>query len=114
MPRPSPGEAGARIDSLIATEKNQEITVEARGAVMGGGWKHAVLRPTHSGPADAHVLVLEFVAAPPSPDEAVVPGLVPVAAAIKIKARKGLVSVRAVGDERSRPTKWKTTQNLGD
>ena len=35
-------------------------------------------------------------ATPPPPDQAVVPGLVPVSATLTVKARKGLVSVRAV------------------
>jgi hypothetical protein len=36
------------------------------------------------------------VAEPPQPGEAVIPGLLPVSAAITLKARKGTVSVRAV------------------
>ena len=87
----------SRIDSLIATEKDGRISVEAKGAVMGGGWKHAVLRPAKgNGPADAHVMVLNFVAVPPDAHAAVIPGLLPVAASITIKARKGAVSVRVV------------------
>lgn len=87
----------SRIDSLIAAVKDGRLTVEAKGAVMGGGWKHAALKPVKSTePADAHVLILDFVAAPPDPSEAVIPGLLPVAAAITLKARKGIVSVRAV------------------
>ena len=71
--------------------------IEVRGAVMGGGWKHAVLRPAKStGPSDAHVIVLNFVAVPPDPGAAVIPGLLPVAASITLKTRKGVVSVRAV------------------
>jgi len=87
----------SRIDSLIATEKDGRVMVEAKGAVTGGGWKHAVLRPAKStGPGDAHVMVLNFVAVPPDPSQAVIPGLLPVAASITLKARKGAVSVRAV------------------
>lgn len=87
----------SRIDSLIATEKDGRVIVQAKGAVMGGGWKHAALRPARStAPADAHVMVLNFVAVPPDPSEAVIPGLLPVSAAITLKARKGAVSVRAV------------------
>ncbi len=87
----------SRIDSLIATEKGGRLTVQAKGAVTSGGWKHAALKPVKSSaPGDAHILVLNFVAAPPDPSEAVIPGLLPVAAAITLKTRKGVVSVRAV------------------
>ena len=87
----------SRIDGLIATEKGGRLTVQAKGAVTGGGWKHAALKPGKStAPGDAHVLVLDFVAEPPQPNEAVIPGLLPVSAAITVKARKGTVSVRAV------------------
>jgi hypothetical protein len=87
----------SRIDSLIATEKNGRVTVQAKGAVTGGGWKHAALKPAKSATqADAHVLVLNFVAQPPEPDQAVIPGLLPVTAAVTLKARKGAVSVRAI------------------
>jgi hypothetical protein len=87
----------SRIDGLIATEKGGRLTVQAKGAVPGGGWKHAALKPSKStAPGDAHVLVLDFVAEPPQPNEAVIPGLLPVSAAITVKARKGTVSVRAV------------------
>ena len=87
----------ARIDGIIATEKDGRVLVEVKGAVMGGGWKHAVLRPAKSTvPADAHVMVLNFVAVPPDPAAAVIPGLLPVAASITLKARKGTVSVRVV------------------
>jgi len=87
----------ARIDSLMATEKDGRLTIQAKGAVNGGGWRHAALKPAKAtGPGDAHVLVLDFVAEPPEPTQAVIPGLLPVAAAITLKARKGLVSVRAV------------------
>lgn len=87
----------ARIDGLIATSKGSQITVQAKGAVMGGGWKHAMLRPAKSSlPADAHTIVLEFVAEPPPSNEAVIPGLLPVTATIKLRRRRGVVSVRAV------------------
>lgn len=87
----------ARIDSLMVTEKDGRLTVQVKGAVAGGGWKHAALKPAKStAPGDAHVLVLNFVAEPPDPTQAVIPGLLPVTAAITLKARKGLVSVRAV------------------
>jgi hypothetical protein len=85
----------ARIDGLIATAKGGSILIEARGAVTGGGWKHAALKPIKSGiPADARTIVLAFVAQPPSSNQAVIPGLLPVTAALRVKTRKGVVSVR--------------------
>jgi hypothetical protein len=102
---PEPGHAAtavvdkpvARIDGLIATTKGSQIIVQAKGAVTGGGWKHAMLRPVKStSPADAHTIVLEFVAEPPPSNEAVIPGLLPVTATIKLRRRRGVVSVRAV------------------
>jgi len=93
----APGQPVSRVDSVIATEKGGRLTVQAKGAVTSGGWKRAVLKPVKSiTPADAHVLVLNFMAEPPQPTDAVIPGLLPVAAAISLKARKGIVSVRAV------------------
>jgi hypothetical protein len=87
----------SRIDTLIATEKDGRITVQAKGAVTGGGWKHPALRPSKSTtPADAHVMVFDFIAESPLPNQAVIPGLMPVAAQLTVKARKGTVSVRAV------------------
>ncbi len=87
----------ARIDGLIATAKGSRIMVQAKGAVMGGGWKHAMLRLVKSTlPADAHTLVVEFVAEPPPSNEAVIPGLLPVTATITLRRRRGVVSVRAV------------------
>ena len=87
----------ARIDGLVATVKGSRIVVEANGAVMGGGWKHAMLKPVKSTlPEDAHTIVLEFVAEPPPANEAVIPGLLPVKASIRLRRRRGVVSVRAV------------------
>ena len=87
----------ARIDSLIATAKAGHILIQARGAVISGGWKHVALKPVKpSLPADAHTLVVEFVAQPPPSNQAVIPGLLPVTASITIPARKGVVSVRAI------------------
>lgn len=85
----------AQIDGLIATAKGGSILVQARGAVMGGGWKHAVLKPIKPVLAgDTHTIVLAFVAQPPPSNQAVVPGLLPVTATLRVKARKGVVSVR--------------------
>jgi hypothetical protein len=87
----------ARIDGLVATVKGGVIIVQAHGAVTGGGWKHASLKPAKStAPGDAHTIVLEFVAQPPVSNQAVIPGLLPVTATLTLKARKGVVSVRAI------------------
>ena len=87
----------ARIDSLTATLRGGRVTIQARGAVTGGGWKHVTLKPVKSVlPGDARTLIVEFAAQPPPSNEAVIPGLLPVAATLTLKARKGLVSVRAV------------------
>lgn len=87
----------ARIDGLIATIKGGKITVHARGAVTGGGWKHVALKPVKPVlPADAHTIVLEFVAQPPLSNEAAIPGLLPVTATLTLKARRGVISVRVV------------------
>jgi hypothetical protein len=89
----------ARIDSLIATAKGGRITIQAKGAVTGGGWTHIALKPIKSTlPADAHTMVVEFVGVPPSSSEAVIRGLLPVAANLTLKGRKGVVAVRAVSD----------------
>ncbi len=87
----------ARIDGLIATVKGRNIVIQARGAVMGGGWKHVTLKPVKpSLPGDAHTIILDFVAQPPPPNQAVIPGLLPVTATLTIRNRKGIVSVRAI------------------
>jgi hypothetical protein len=93
----TPDKPIARIDSLSATAKGGRILIQARGAVTSGGWKHVALKPTKpSLPADARTIVLEFVAQPPPSNEAVIPGLLPVTAAIAVKSRKGMVSVRVL------------------
>ena len=87
----------ARIDGLIATAKGNTIVIQARGAVTGGGWKKPSLRPVKSTlPGDAHTIVVEFVAQPPTSNQAVIPGLMPVTATATVRTRKGIVSVRAI------------------
>ena len=82
-----------RIDSLIATEANGSVTIEARGAVSSGGWRGAVLKPVKA--SDPHAIVVEFLAIPPPPTEAVIMVLLPVTARAIVRMRKGVVSVRA-------------------
>jgi hypothetical protein len=87
----------ARIDSLIATSQNGHIVIQAKGAVTGGGWTHIMLKPIKPPPpADAHTTVVEFVGVPPAPNEAVIQGLLPVAANLTLKSRKGIIAVRAI------------------
>ena len=87
----------ARIDGLIATAKGNTIVIQARGAVTGGGWKKPSLRPVKSTlPGDAHTIVVEFVAQPPTSNQAVIPGLMPVTATATLRTRKGIISVRAI------------------
>ena len=84
-----------RIDGLTATAQGGNIIVQAHGAVTGGGWKHAALKPIKpSLPTDAHTIVLAFVAQPPASNQAVIPGLLPVTATLTVKTHKGVVSVR--------------------
>jgi hypothetical protein len=66
-----------RIDSLIATQKGGEVTLQTKGAVQTGGWSKPRLHVIHS---DGHVMTVEFVATPPPPEMTVIEGLVPVTA----------------------------------
>jgi hypothetical protein len=83
-----------RIDSLIATQQGGVITVQARGAVMSGGWKNARLKLVKS---DAHGASFEFVAAPPPSSMTVIDAVVPVSATAQIRVRAA--SVRAAAEE---------------
>jgi hypothetical protein len=86
----------ARIDSLIATTANGRVVIQAKGAVDSGGWRTAKLRPLKATPADAHTIVVEFVAVPPAPTQAVIEGLLPISANATVPLRRGVFSVRAV------------------
>ena len=85
-----------RIDSLMATQKDGVITVQAKGAVQSGGWAKPRLHMIH---ADGHVLVVEFLATPPPPGMTVIEALVPVAAVAQIKAHAASVHVMADENE---------------
>jgi len=85
-----------RIDSLIATQKNGVIRVQARGAVQTGGWTKPHLHVMHG---DGHLLTLEFLAAPPPSGMTVIDGLVPVTATLEIKGRAASVHVLAEENE---------------
>src|SRR5262249_1416502 len=92
----TPPELIDRLDGLIATADKGNVLIQARGAVSSGGWHKALLRPVKSTPADAHTIVVEFVATPPDPDRAVIEGLLPVHATTTVRMRRGVVSVRVI------------------
>ena len=85
-----------RIDSLIATQKGGEVTLQAKGAVQTGGWSKPRLHLVHN---DGHVMTVEFVATPPPPEMTVIEGLVPVTAAVQIRGRAESVHVQADQNE---------------
>src|ERR1700722_19109245 len=85
-----------RIDSLIATQKGGEVTLQAKGAVQTGGWSKPRLHLIHN---DGHVMTVEFVATPPPPEMTVIEGLVPVTAAVQIRGRAESVHVQADQNE---------------
>ena len=84
-----------RLDSVIATAVPGGIAIQASGAVPGGGWSHVRLKLNH---ADAHTLVVEFLAQPPASGTAVITGLLPVRARVTVKAGHGVTSVRAIAE----------------
>ncbi len=86
-----------KVDSVIATIHQQRIVIQAKGAVLSGGWKDAKLRVVRS-PADPHALVVDFEATPPPANASVVQGLLPVSANTVVPMRKGVVTVRVVTD----------------
>jgi hypothetical protein len=85
-----------RIDSLIATQKGGEVTLQAKGAVPSGGWSKPRLHVIHN---DGRVMTVEFLATPPPPEMTVIDGLVPVAATAQIRGRAESVHVQADENE---------------
>ena len=83
-----------RIDSLIATQKNGVIQLQAKGAVPTGGWTKPRLHVVHG---DSHTLTVEFVATQPPPGMTVIDVLVPISASAEIKGRA--TSVHVLADE---------------
>src|SRR6185503_21044778 len=83
-----------RIDSLIATQKNGTILLQAKGAVPTGGWTKPRLHVMH---ADGHILTVEFLANTPPPGMTVIDVVVPVEATAEIKGRA--TSVHVLADE---------------
>ena len=85
-----------RIDSLIATQQGGIITVQAKGAVMSGGWKNARLKLVRN---DAHGAMFEFIAAPPPTGMTVIDAVVPVSATATLRGRTGSVHASAEVNE---------------
>jgi hypothetical protein len=83
-----------RIDSLIATQKNGMILLQAKGAVPSGGWTKPRLHVMH---ADGHTLTVEFLANAPPPGMTVIDVVVGVEATAEIKGRA--TSVHVLADE---------------
>src|ERR1041385_1724932 len=73
-----------RIDSLIATQKDGTIQLQAKGAVPTGGWTKPRLHVVHG---DGHTLTVEFLATQPPPGMTVIDAVVPVTASVEVKAR---------------------------
>ena len=86
-----------KIDGIIATVSHQIIHIQAKGAVPSGGWKGARLKLVRS-PADPHVVVVDFLATPPSATLRVIQGLLPVSANMLVPMRRGVVTVRVVSN----------------
>src|ERR1700748_309517 len=83
-----------RIDSLIATQKDGNILLQAKGAVPTGGWTKPRLHVMHG---DGHTLTVEFLASPPPSGMTVIDAVVPVAASLEIKGKA--TSVHVLADE---------------
>ena len=85
-----------RIDSLIASQKNGVIRLQAKGAVQSGGWTKPRLHVMHG---DGHTITVEFLATAPPPGMTVIDALVPVAAEAKVRGRASSVHVIADQNE---------------
>ena len=85
-----------RIDSLIASQKDGVIHLQAKGAVQSGGWSKPRLHLAHG---DGHTLTVEFLATPPPAGMTVIDGLVPVSAIVDIKGHASSVHVLADENE---------------
>jgi hypothetical protein len=83
-----------RIDSLIATQKDGVILLQAKGAVETGGWTKPRLHVMHG---DGRTITVEFLATAPPPGMTVIDALVPVTASVAMKGRA--TSVHVLADE---------------
>ena len=85
-----------RVDSVIATQKDGTILVQAKGAVQTGGWTRPHLHVMHG---DGHTVTLEFLATAPPTGMTVIDALVPVTASLALKGRGASVHVLADENE---------------
>jgi hypothetical protein len=83
-----------RIDSLIASQKDGVIQLQAKGAVETGGWTRPRLHVMHG---DGRTITVEFLATPPPAGMTVIDALVPVTASVAMKGRA--TSVHVLADE---------------
>ena len=83
-----------RIDSLIASQKDGVILLQAKGAVPTGGWTKPRLHVMHG---DGHTITIEFLATAPPPGMTVIDALVPMTANLEVKGRA--TSVHVLADE---------------
>lgn len=83
-----------KIDSVIATQKGNMLTIQAKGAVQSGGWTKPRLHVIRK---DDKSLVVEFLAAPPPPGMVVIEAMVPVSASTQVRAH-GVAAVNALAE----------------
>ncbi len=71
-----------KLDNVSAQVTGRKLVIRASGAVSGGGWTAPHLRVEPGHRAEAHTLVVDFLATPPPAGAAVIPGLLPVSATL--------------------------------
>ncbi len=85
-----------KIDSLIATQKNGRITVQANGAVQSGGWNNPRL---HAIPRDNGRTSRSNLSAPyPARHVGQIDGLPSVTVSAESSKAAGITAVRVVAD----------------
>ena len=82
--RPARGALIHKVDSVTALVTERKLTISATGAVASGGWKAPYLRVKAQRGAEAHTLVVRFLATPPAKGTAVIQGFLPVAASLTL------------------------------
>jgi len=71
-----------KVDHISVSIEGRKMTITATGAVRSGGWENPRLHIKEVRIPEAHTLVIEFLATPPSKDEAVIQALLPVSATL--------------------------------
>jgi len=71
-----------KVDHVSVSVEGRKMTITATGAVRSGGWDNPRLHIKDARAPEAHTLVIEFLATPPSRKEAVVQALLPVSATL--------------------------------